>query len=83
MSDVPIAEHVFAVVALGGVGLWTIFVLGRAGFSPRGVPGLPARVGAGRAGRAAGVALILIGSAFLVLAAVAAVQLAKRLGGGS
>ena len=82
MKHRPLPEDVYAVLALGGVGLWTILTLGRAGFSPGGIPGLPALISRGRGGRVTGVVLILVGATFVAFAAVAAGQLVSRLCAG-
>lgn len=78
MERYPLADHVFYVLALLGVGLWTIWRLGAPGCAGRGVPGVPASWSRGVRGRVLGAILVAIGAAFVVLAVLGLMLLSKR-----
>lgn len=79
MEDYAFVDHVFYVVALLGVGLWSIVGLGARGFSPEGVPCTPAWLGQGRAGRVFGALLMLVGGVFVLLSLLGLRLLVARL----
>lgn len=79
MEDYPLVDHVFYVVALFGVGLWSIVWLGARGFTPEGVPCLPPGWASGTRGRLIGGLLIMIGAAFVFLSVAGLYRLMQRL----
>lgn len=79
MEDYAIVDHVFYVLALFGVGLWSIVWLGARGFTPEGVPCAPPWLGRGTAGRVFGSFLILVGGAFVLLSLFGLRLLVQRL----
>lgn len=68
MADYTLIDHVFFVLGLLGVGIWSIVVLGAPGFTERGVPYVPPSWSRGLRGRLLGGLLVAIGAAFVVLA---------------
>lgn len=80
MAETAIVDHVFFVLGLLGVGLWSIVVLGLPGFSERGVPYVPPAWSHGVRGRVLGGLLVAVGAAFVVLALLGFGLLVRRVG---
>lgn len=80
MADTSLVDHVFFVLGLFGVGLWSIVVLGLPGFTERGVPYVPPSWSHGVRGRLLGGLLVAIGGAFVTLSLLGLALLVQRLG---